>query len=111
MPVGSISIQGRIQKPHSRPALWLEKYDIALNEVWQYLDVEEYRKRYNLDISALILELQVEQVGFDAYQRKWREYDDTWINRHKAYALQWFSMAAAFILMCLVLEFRSRREH
>ncbi len=110
LPQTQLEISGRLQKPHAKPPLWLEKYKLVHQEVWQFLPITEFIKRSALTVAPLLLELDEEFSALSRYPRQWREYDDKWINRHKAYALQWFSMAIVFILMCLVLKFRSRRE-
>ncbi len=110
LPEGRLNVSGRLQKPHAKPPIWKDETPLVQDGAWQYLSIEEFMKRSNLTVSPLILELEPNLVGVGGYERKWRVYDDTWINRHKAYALQWFSMAFVFTLMCLVLEFRSRRK-
>ena len=110
LPQTQLEISGRLQKPHAKPPLWLEKYALVHQGVWQFLPLAEFTERTGLTVSPLLLELDEEFPALSHYPRQWREYDDKWINRHKAYALQWFSMAIVFILMCLVLKFRSRRE-
>ncbi len=110
LPEGRINISGRLQRPHSQPPIWRDNHLLVQDRAWQYLALDEFEKRTQLTVASLILELDPSLVGVGGYERKWRVYDDTWINRHKAYALQWFSLAVAFILMCLMLEFRSRKS-
>ena len=110
LPQSALEISGRLQKPHAKPPLWLDKYELIHQGVWQFLPIKEFIEHSGLQVKSLILELDPDFRGISGYPRLWREYDDKWINRHKAYALQWFSMAIVFILMCLVLKFRSRRE-
>jgi len=110
LPQIQLEVSGRLQKPHAKPPLWLEKYALVHQEAWQFLPIAEFIKRSGLTVSPLLLELDEEFPTLSRYPRQWREYDDKWINRHKAYALQWFTMAIVFILMCLVLKFRSRQE-
>jgi len=110
LPQSTLEISGRLQKPHAKPPLWLDKYELIHQGVWQFLPIKEFIEHSGLQVKSLILELDPDFKGISGYPRLWREYDDKWINRHKAYALQWFSMAIVFILMCLVLKFRSRRE-
>ena len=110
LPQETITISGRLQKPHAKPPLWLDKYQLVQDGVWQFLSIPDFIEQSSLAVSPLILELDPEHEEVRNYKRQWLEYDDKWINRHKAYALQWFSMAVVFILMCLVLEFRSRKN-
>ncbi len=110
LPEGRLNVSGRLQKPHAKPPIWKDNTLLVQEGAWHFLLIDEYMTRTNLTVAPLILELEPKLVGVGGYERKWRVYDDTWINRHKAYALQWFSMAFVFTLMCLVLEFRSRRK-
>jgi len=110
IPNGLLKIQGRLQNPHAKPPIWNDDGLLVQNGIWQFLPIEEYISQKGILVAPLILELDDSSDLPINYVRQWKEYDDTWINRHKAYALQWFSMAVVFILMCLVLEFRSRRK-
>ena len=107
---GQLVISGRLQNPHGKPPIWSDDALLVQQGVWQFLPIDEFEQQAGLNVAPLILELSEDASNFDLYERQWREYDDTWINRHKAYALQWFSMAVAFFLMCLVVEFRSRKK-
>ena len=109
LPGGRLKISGRLQKPHAQPPIWKDNLLLVQDRAWQYLALDEFERRTKLVVAPLILELEPGLAGVGGYERKWRVYDDTWINRHKAYALQWFSLAIAFILMCLMLEFRTRK--
>jgi len=110
LPEGRLNISGRLQKPHAQPPIWQDNTLLVQDGAWQFLSLDEFSIRAGLKVAPLILELEPSLVGVGGYERKWRVYDDTWINRHKAYALQWFSMAIVFTFMCLMLEFRSRKK-
>jgi len=110
LPENNLDISGRLQNPHAKPPIWKDDTFLVQDGAWQFLSIEEFMIRSDLQVAPLILELNQSVENPGDYVRQWHEYDDTWINRHKAYALQWFSMAVAFILMCLMLEFRSRKK-
>jgi surfeit locus 1 family protein len=111
LPEGVLKVSGRLQKPHSKPPIWNEQTQLLQGGAWQYLAIDEFAKIKDISsLSPLILELEPTLQGAGGFKRKWQVYDDTWINRHKAYALQWFSMAIAFIFMCLMLELRTRKS-
>lgn len=110
LPQGEITLSGRLQKPHAKPPIWSDNTPLVQDQAWQYLSIKVFAEKNNFPfIAPLILELEPTLQGVGGFARKWQVYDDTWINRHKAYALQWFSMAVVFILMCLMLELRSRK--
>lgn len=110
LPEGRLNISGRLQKPHAQPPIWNDSTTLVQGGAWQFLSLKEFTKRTSLAVAPLILELESNLIGVGGYERRWRAYDDAWVNRHKAYALQWFSMAIVFTFMCLMLEFRSRRK-
>jgi len=104
-PTAEIEIKGNLNYPTPEPEFWRDSFPIEKNSVWQFMDMSLLSKRINgdkpaLELAPLVLELDknLDQVG--GYVRQWRSYDDQWVNRHRAYALQWFSMAFVFVLMC-----------
>ena len=109
-PQGALSLTGRLQKPHAKPPIWNDQTPLIQDGAWQYLSIDTFIDKSDLSVAPLILELEPSLEGVGGLKRKWQVYDNVWINRHKAYALQWFSMAVAFILICLVLELRSRNS-
>jgi len=115
-PINEIEIKGNLNYPTQKPEFWRDSFPIEKNTVWQFMDMpllsENLSKKLNiesksLELSPLVLELDksLDQVG--GYVRQWRSYDDQWVNRHRAYALQWFSMAFVFVLMCF-FAFRNK---
>lgn len=110
LPKDIINLQGRLQKMHSKPPLWDSATPLVQQNAWQYLDLAAVQKKLKIaNLAPLMLELEPNLDGVGGFARKWQVYDDHWINRHKAYALQWFSLAIAFLILCLVVEFRSRQ--
>ena len=106
-PVEQLSISGRLNLPASKPLFWDDSVPVVQNGAWQFLSLPYYQLQTGLSVAPLLLELDktLDQVG--GYVRQWRTYDDQWINRHRAYALQWFSMALVFLLMCLFVLYKS----
>ena len=105
----SIEIVGRLNLPAGPPPLWDEKYAVNEGARWQYLDMPAVDVRYREDLHSLVLELHPEYEGDKGLRRAWDQIDDRWVAKHKAYAFQWFSMAAAFFVACLVLIIRRRK--
>ena len=99
-------VTGRFNLPAVRPPLWDEKYDVVDGQRWQFLPMQEVSQQLGLDLFPLVVELAPDEVGANALVRKWPKIDDQWVAKHQGYAFQWFAMAAAFFIACLVLLFR-----
>lgn len=96
----AFKLKGRLNYPEPKPAFWRDSFPIEKNSVWQFLDIPVVSSVVGHELEPLVVELDktLDQAG--GYVRQWRPYDDQWVNRHRAYALQWFSMAAVFVFMC-----------
>ena len=105
-----LEIQGRLNHAPAKPPLWDDSYPVSDGPVWQFLPVAEFAAQMNLIVLPLVLELAPEQTGAGGYARHWQRPDDKWVARHKAYALQWFSMALVFLIACVIVALRSARQ-
>ena len=54
------------------------------------------------------LVLELDPAGGGGFVRAWPAYEDSWIQRHHGYALQWFSLALVLLVVYLLSQ-RSRR--
>lgn len=109
-PEGSVSIVGRLNKPYAQPPLWKEGYPVNDGKVWQYLPIGQYAKQIRASVLPLVVELAPESMGSKGLKVHWQSINDDWVAKHKGYAFQWFSMAAAFLIACLVLIFRKVKK-
>jgi surfeit locus 1 family protein len=111
VPYTSLRVKGRLQKPHAKPPVWSDETPIIQQGAFQYLNLPEAEQFLGVAaIAPLILELEPSLDNVGGLDRQWLKFDDKWIDRHKAYALQWFSLATAFFILCLVVELRSRKS-
>ena len=110
-PAGLLTIKGRLNLPVPPPPLWNDDYAASDGARWQYIDLDDIAQRYQQALQPLVLELHPTYVGDQALLRAWDLINDEWVAKHKAYAFQWFSMAAAFFIACLVLLLRERRKN
>jgi len=105
---------GRLNTPPAKPPLWNEQYAIAQGVVWQYLSIDKFAQQTQLEVLPLVVELAPDDEAVKSAEtkliRRWPEINDKWVGKHKAYALQWFSMALAFFIACLILLIRSRKQ-
>ena len=110
-PLEKITLTGRLNNPTEQPPLWNESYPVYQDDVWQFLPIDKIRQETQLDLMPLVLELAPDDdSASDELVRRWQTLDDEWVNKHKAYALQWFSMAIVFFIACLVLVLRSNKN-
>ena len=103
-----LSIVGRLNTPPAQPPLWDAKYSVSNGAVWQYLPLREYATQMQLMVLPLVLELAPE-ASDPEFKIVRAEINDEWVAKHHAYAFQWFTMALAFTIACLVLLLRLKR--
>lgn len=104
------SLSGRLNLPIAQPPLWDDAYQVNDGPLWQYLPIDQYAEQMQLSVLPLVLELAPEppEVGNTQFVRKWASINDEWVAKHQGYAFQWFAMAIAFLIACLVLLSRRR---
>lgn len=107
-PAESLRVTGRLNKPPSKPMLWNDSAPLVQDGAWQYMDLVRFRQQTGLPVLPLWLELDKTLDGAGGYVRQWRAYDDNWVSRHRGYAVQWFAMALAFLIMCVYVSRKSR---
>ncbi|MEM7358531.1 MAG: SURF1 family protein [Pseudomonadota bacterium] len=108
---GEVTLGGRLQRPAAKPPLWNDEYPVSKDQVWQFLPIDEYAGQMQLKLMPLVLELAPDDESEieASLQREWARIDDQWVAKHRGYAFQWFAMAAAFFVACMILFIRSRR--
>ena len=107
---GQVILAGRLNAPPAKPPLWSDKYSASDGNVWQYLPMAEVAGLLRAKVYPLVVELAASDSNDDqALVRKWPEIDDQQVAKHLGYAFQWFAMAFAFFIACLVLVFRGYR--
>jgi len=108
-PKGELHLYGRLNLTVSKPVFWDEEIPVVQDGAWQYLELSDYSQRTGVKVVPLVIELDktLDQVG--GYVRQWRSYDNHWVSRHRAYAFQWFSMAIAFLVLCVFVWRKSKK--
>ena len=109
-PAGEVRVQGLAFVPGERFMELRAGTDDALR--WQNWTIERARERWTLDLlpMALLQTAALEGSGpgtgaSDALARNWPR-PDAGIDKHRGYALQWFSFAAIGVIVWLVLSLR-----
>ena len=103
------SLAGRLNNPPAEPPLWNDDYAVQNGQVWQYLPISQVSSVLDAKVFPLVVELAPEASDSAELVRKWPEIDDQWVAKHQGYAFQWFAMALAFFIACLVLLLKKRK--
>jgi len=108
----SLELAGNLNVAAVAPPLWDSDFSVSDGAVWQYLPLPEYAHQMQLKLLPLVLELSPEQPNEIEAQliRKPIRIDGSAVAMHKGYAFQWFTMAIAFLIACIVLLFKTRRS-
>jgi len=101
-PSGAVTVRG-IALP-GNPRVFELSGRVQAGTLWENITVDRYRTAYGLDLQPVFIQ-QANDTG-DALARDWRR-PDTGVNRHRAYALQWFTLCAAIIAIYVVLNVRA----
>ncbi|TMG84524.1 MAG: hypothetical protein E6H78_09550 [Betaproteobacteria bacterium] len=104
-PAGEVRVEGRINLP---PAHYLElRMDAGAGPVRQNLDID----RIAAATGVALLPFVIEQSGDagDSLVRDWPP-PDFGIDQHRAYMVQWYSLAGLGIVLWLALNWRARES-
>lgn len=103
----SITVRGTIKNP-SQAILLKDEENLANNhypQTTQAISLTNFSKKLNYDFLPIVIELDdSETMGF---VREWQAYYGS-VDKHNAYAVQWFSMAV--ILLILYFKVNIRRN-
>lgn len=118
LPVVSVNesnrvVRGRVSQP-ANPGLRLDGAPPLPNDAWprvvQYLDYDQIAEQlgYPLEPAIILLDPDMEE----GYRRAWRPtFGGLGPARHRGYAVQWFSLAAALIIIYGVVNTRRRSTY
>lgn len=98
-PQGQVKISGIAVIP-SKQIFELSTQTVE-GKIWQNLVLERYRKAVPFEIQPIVIEQQNDTA--DGLVRDW-ERPDVGVNMHRGYALQWFALAVAVVILYLVLN-------
>lgn len=89
-----VAVVGTVRRPAARPFTLAD--EPARGLLWQYLDVARYRDWSGLPVRDWIV--QQTSPAADGLARDWPR-PDAGIDRHRGYALQWYSLAGLSLVM------------
>jgi surfeit locus 1 family protein len=102
-PAGEIEIAG-VAVP-GNPRVFELSQQVSSGKVWQNLTVDRYRSRFGLELQPVIVQQHSDTA--DGLIRDW-PIPSVGIDRHRGYALQWFSIALAIFILYVVLNVRRK---
>ena len=107
-PEGMVEIEGLVQKELAQP-MTLGGADGAREsaQLWQHYDPALFAAWAGRMPAPLVVRQTVEPAYADGLVRDWNQ-PGTGVDRHRAYALQWFTMAAVALGAWLWLTLRRR---
>ena len=103
VPRGTQAIEGIATVPAGR--VYELAADTPRNAVWQHLVLDRYRAWSGLELAPFVL--QQTNDGGDGLVREW-DRPDAGADRHRSYALQWFSLAILAVVLYVVLNAKRR---
>jgi surfeit locus 1 family protein len=99
------SVSGQIKLPPSRVFMLAEEQP---RRVWpyrvQHIDVERFERELGYPVSSYMLLL--DPSAPDGYRRNWQPVQGFGPERNVGYAVQWFGLAAALLVIYLVVNLR-----
>lgn len=104
-PLGEVKIEG-IAAP---PGRYLElSRDTVSGKVWQNVDLKRMGETLPYPLQPVVV-TQLNDSG-DGLHREWHA-PDVGIDMHRGYAFQWFSMAAAIVVIYGVMYVKRRKQN
>ena len=105
-----IVISGFVEYPRRTPLLGDDGYaGPTWPKVVQRIDLEKTAR--DLDRQVLPFVVLMDAALAHGFVREWTPYLGIGPERHRGYALQWFSLAAAVAVVWIVLRVRGARRH
>ena len=77
--------------------------DAQAGNVWQNLTIERFRQWSGLELQPVVLQQMSDAK--DGLARVW-ERPDLGVDKHRSYALQWYSFATLIVILYVALNFR-----
>jgi surfeit locus 1 family protein len=104
-PAGEVRVEGLAVPP---PTRFLElSSQVVTGRVWQNLHLDRYEQQYKIALQPIVVQQRNDLD--DGLVRDWKPLD-TGIDRHRAYALQWFAMSAVIVILYVALNVRRKER-
>ena len=107
IPVGPQKISGQLYAP-LKGFTFVDEAPVFGTPLRQNLDLDALVTSAPYDLQPYVLRLAPDEVG--GFVRDWPGPSRTMIQRHQAYAVQWFGMAAVLVLIVISFVWRQRKD-
>ena len=110
-PEGLVEVQGLAQRELAQPVVLGGRGgdDRETARLWQHYEPDGFAAWSGLRPAPLLVRQTVEPTYRDELARDWNQ-PGTGVDRHRGYALQWFTMAAVALAVWIGLSLRGRRS-
>lgn len=105
-PAGRVGIAGAVRHVDAGAFTLARQPDEGLR--WQFIDLDRFRERSGLPVRNWVV--QQHSDGGDALVRDWPQ-PDVGVDRHRGYALQWYSLAGLSVVLSALYVGRSLYTH
>lgn len=109
-PEGPVEVQGLAQRELAQPVVLGGRNggERETARLWQHYEPDGFAAWSGLKPAPLLVRQTVEPAYRDELARDWNQ-PGTGVDRHRGYALQWFTMAALALAVWIGLSLRGRR--
>jgi len=102
-PGGDLQVEGFAMPP---PRFLELSSQVVSGRVWQNLHLDRYEQQYKIALQPVVVQQRNDLD--DGLVRDWKPLD-AGVDRHRAYALQWFVMSAVIIILYVSLNVRRKK--
>jgi len=106
-PKGKVVVRGLLKRPSQEYFTLSRVLPDASDQVWQNMDLALYSELKNVEIQPMLLLRSPDETD-EGLERILPVYTDTWIDRHKGYALQWFAFGVIALMIFGYFRFYKR---
>ena len=102
-PIEAVRVEGLAIRHLDQPMMLAKDVEPGPGDrIWQHVSFEKFGRWSGLDLYPVILRQTVAPAYADGLARDWIQPGRS-VDRHQAYAFQWFAMAAAALVAWLVM--------
>jgi surfeit locus 1 family protein len=108
-PTGVVEVEGLAVRELQQPLVLGGDTGTEPARLWQHFDAARFERWAGTPVAPLLVRQTVEPAFVDGLARDWNQ-PGVGVDRHRGYALQWFTMALVAAGGWIVLALRGRRQ-
>lgn len=108
-PNGVVEVEGLALRELQQPLVLGREAGTEPARLWQRFDPARFERWAGTQVAPLLVRQTVEPAFVDGLARDWNQ-PGVGVDRHRGYALQWFTMALVAAVGWIVLALRGRRK-